>query len=74
MVVLVMFGQYYLLDQFSEIIDKLSMKLSKNSDNEAQLETLLNVSSEDVNKVNQMMSYTQCRLSHCALPTTRNSW
>ena len=40
--------------------------LSKNSDDEAHLETLKD-SNEDVNKVNQMMSYTECRLSHCAL-------
>ena len=41
--------------------------LSKNSDDEAQLETFLKDSNEDVNNVNQMMFYTECKLSHCAL-------
>ena len=39
----------------------------KKSDDEAHLETFLKDSNEDVNKVNQMMSYNECRLSHCAL-------
>ena len=41
--------------------------LSKSSDGEVYLETFLKDSSEDVTKVNKMMSYTECRLSHCEL-------
>ena len=39
----------------------------KNSGDEAHLETFLKVCNEDVSKVNKMMSYTESRLSHCAL-------
>ena len=37
------------------------------SENYAHLETFLKESNEDVIKMNQMMSYTKCRLSHCTL-------
>ena len=38
--------------------------LSKNSDNDTHLETLKD-SNEDFIKVNQIISYTKCKLRHC---------